>query len=73
MAYFWCVSDCLCVLESEKETERQEQREKERVRERERERGEIAYVASVLFFRLLSDFPTCQQLFTLDESKLLTL
>lgn len=71
MAYFWCVSDCLCVLESEKETERQEQREKERVRER--ERGEIAYVASVLFFRLLSDFPTCQQLFTLDESKLLTL
>lgn len=65
------MSDCLCVLESEKETERQEQREKERVRER--ERGEIAYVASVLFFRLLSDFPTCQQLFTLDESKLLTL
>lgn len=45
----------------------------ERKRESERERREIAYVASVLFFRLLSDFPTCQQLFTLNESKLLTL
>ena len=39
MAYFWCVSDCLCVLESEKETERQEQREKERQKGKEGEEG----------------------------------
>ena len=60
---------CVRVRERNRETGTERKRESER----ERERGEIAYVASVLFFRLLSDFPTCQQLFTLDESKLLTL
>lgn len=61
----------MCVRDRERN--RKTGTERKRENERERERGEIAYVASVLFFRLLSDFPTCQQLFTLDESKLLTL